>query len=823
MIDPNAVTKSESSFKGPTTLAAQRWPDQIGPYQVVELLGQGGMGQVLLGQSQMPKRQAAIKLMLGEGFSADLLMRFRREMEVLARLEHPGIARLFESGVVQIDGHEQPWYAMEFVEGLPLDAYVKRNNLDTRTVVALVIKIAQALHFAHQKGVIHRDIKPANILVDQSGAPKILDFGIARIAETGEDAVAELGAKTRFGQVIGTLAYMSPEQLSSSANADVRADVYALGVVLYELLTGELPLTISTTSLLEAIKVLSEGKRKPLSAHYRNLRGEIELIVDTASHRELTQRYDSAASFAADLENYLANRPLRARRASLGYVFGKFLRRNPLLVTAFGLALVSLVGATLWALQAAQQARLAQQQAEQRVAGIRDVIGDIALEQADLLQNMPEGKMVRAKTLEIAIAKLDSLQAEFPSDDALRVDRAALLARLALVQYFPNALSLDLPEAASKSRARADAIYREISAATRARDPNIFVGQSRVWKQEANALRALGKPEQALPLQIRALALIRDANERFPKSEIVLNELSGQYTNLGQLHSSAGSDLADPQQAIRYLTLALATDEILLSMKVGEERIVTIHNIGAAHGAIALAHNNQGDLANAINAFQASIAREDEALALAPTHIHILQQVIAARSNYLNVLIDAGRSAEGVAEVPILEATSERIIALEPNVAEHLLTQARVLVPAAHILWLNGAPDRASTLLAKAELAFSAALIKHESPDLRRRRSRVRWLLANLAEPSVARRLLQDALQDAEFALAGGLADHNTYLQLARSAWSSAALAETPKAKRHELVSRGLVWMQLAKAHQARALLPTQMVIEEGLIALQAQ
>jgi serine/threonine protein kinase len=358
MIDQTAETQNSTNN---SAVVPSELPQQIGPYRIIELLGKGGMGMVLLGESELPKRKVAIKLMLAAEFDADALSRFRQEMQVLARLEHPGIGRLYEVGQITLAGTEQPWYAMEYVPGLPLDEYVKRNQLDVKAIFQLVAKIAHALQFAHQKGVIHRDIKPANIIVDAQMQPKILDFGIARLNEPDTS-----GVRTRFGQIIGTLAYMSPEQLSSSTNADVRSDVYALGVVLYELLTGKLPLKISTTSLLDAIKELAEGKRVNLSTLRPGLRGEVELIVDTASNRELSQRYASAASFAADLENYLSNRPLQARRPSFGYIFGKFIRRNPILVAAISLAVCSLIGSTVYALLAAEQARMALKQAQQR-------------------------------------------------------------------------------------------------------------------------------------------------------------------------------------------------------------------------------------------------------------------------------------------------------------------------------------------------------------------------------------------------------------------------------------------------------------------------
>jgi len=354
MIDPNAVTQDGNEARA---AGASAWPATVGPYRILGMLGEGGMGVVLLGESESPKRKAAIKLMRAAQFDLEALLRFRREMEVLALLEHPGIARLYEVGTIEVDGQDQPWYAMEYVQGVQLDAYVRREALTSPQIFTLVANIARALQFAHQKGVIHRDIKPANIMVDAQGQAKILDFGIARLIEPGA------GAQTRFGQIVGTLAYMSPERLSSSNSADVRSDVYALGVVLFELLTGELPMRVETTDLLDAIKEFADGRRKKLSELRPQFKGDVELIVDTAAHRELPLRYESAASFAQDLENHLAHRPLNARRPSWTYVTGKFIRRNPLLVASFVLVMCALIGSLVFSLKAERQARAAQARA----------------------------------------------------------------------------------------------------------------------------------------------------------------------------------------------------------------------------------------------------------------------------------------------------------------------------------------------------------------------------------------------------------------------------------------------------------------------------
>ncbi len=370
MIDPTAQTLDAvaSAQSGALDIV------QIAGYRILELIGRGGMGEVYLGESELPKRKAAIKLMQGR-LDADSLLRFRREMDVLARLQHPNIAQIFEAGTLEIHGQTQPWYAMEFVSGVPLNEYVVRSKLDTRAILALVATIARALHFAHQRGVIHRDIKPDNIVVSADGTPKILDFGIAIMSDDHNSI-----RQTKAGQIIGTLAYMSPEQLDSAGGVDVRTDVYALGTVLYQLLANKLPLDLNTTSLIEAIKIISTGKRAPLIQMRPDLRGEVCLLVETASHPDITQRYDSASRFADDIDNYLQHRPLRARAPSVGYTFAKFVRRNPLVVAAFGTALSALIGALIWSLVAAERARTAQAQAEQReqeVRAVNDFVADM--------------------------------------------------------------------------------------------------------------------------------------------------------------------------------------------------------------------------------------------------------------------------------------------------------------------------------------------------------------------------------------------------------------------------------------------------------------
>ena len=531
MIDPNAPTTDGS----PRSATVDGMPERIGPYRILESLGQGGMGRVLLGESDVPKRRAAIKLLLGDVLSADVFERFRREMDALAKLEHPNIARLFEAGSLTQGDRTEPWYAMEFVDGMPLDAYVAHHHLAPPAVLRLVAQIARALHYAHQRGVIHRDIKPANIMVGKDGVPKLLDFGIARLID--DDAS---GVRTRFGQILGTLAYMSPEQLGSAAHVDVRSDVYALGVVLYQLLTGDLPLEISTTSLLDAIRELAEGKRVPLSERRPAMRGELELIVDTASHRDLDRRYDSAASFANDLDNFLLLRPLTARRASVGYLAQKFVRRNPWLVAAIALTAVALIGATTVSIISAQQARTSEAKAQARaeqLATVNRFMRDV-LEQAD-----PSNPAGGSPTMKDALIGADAAFAALPADPSLRGAVGELLAAAwngsgdsaRALKYAEDALVALQPSQIADSEAMLSLERTRIIALNE-------LGKNDLALQAIDALlvRAAARhgPNSNAVIKLKAekmvtLSYLRRAPEGVAIGEALLKDHSAQFASMG--------------------------------------------------------------------------------------------------------------------------------------------------------------------------------------------------------------------------------------------------------------------------------------------------
>ena len=334
---------------------AEAFPLRIGPYTIRKPLGEGGMGTVYMAEQLEPiRREVALKVIKPGMGSKSVIARFESERRALAMLDHPYIAQVFDAGTTS---QGLPYFAMELVEGTPITLYAERRQLGVKERLGLFVQVCQAIQYAHQKGILHRDIKPSNILVRElegKPIPKVIDFGLAKALDAGLNGETSM---TELGTILGTLEYMSPEQADlGRQDIDTRSDVYSLGVVLYQLLTGKTPLDLGRgqdSGYITLLKRIKDDETKPPSTQLdpqsaakpnRVLRGDLDAITLKALEKDRARRYPSPGELASDIGRYLRDEPVEARPASAFYRAGKYARRHWLAVSFAAVVALLLVG-----------------------------------------------------------------------------------------------------------------------------------------------------------------------------------------------------------------------------------------------------------------------------------------------------------------------------------------------------------------------------------------------------------------------------------------------------------------------------------------------
>jgi eukaryotic-like serine/threonine-protein kinase len=373
-------------------------PSRIGPYRILRVLGQGGMGLVYEAEQLEPlRRMVALKVIRRGMDSREVLVRFESERQALAVMDHPNIAKALDAGTTE-DG--LPYFVMELVAGVPITEYCDVHELDVRQRLELFTAVCKGVQHAHQKGVIHRDLKPSNILVrvtDGEPVPTIIDFGIAKAVE---QRLTDKEFTTALGVMVGTPAYMSPEQAEASGlDIDTRADIYSLGIVLYELVTGVLPFDVrgllpgafiaryvlgdaDTPTPSHRVAALGADLAAPVAQHRhttpvglrRMLRGDLDWIVLKAIDRDRGRRYETANGLASDIERHLENKPVTARPPTLGYTAAKFVRRHRVAVSVAAAAVVALAVMVAGIVRERNRAELASAKALAISAFLQDML-----------------------------------------------------------------------------------------------------------------------------------------------------------------------------------------------------------------------------------------------------------------------------------------------------------------------------------------------------------------------------------------------------------------------------------------------------------------
>ena len=542
--DNSDNTRSMAQATGATP-AASTFPARVGHYKILGVLGEGGMGTVYEAEQDHPRRVVALKVIRGGSLSPQLLRRFEHESLVLGRLQHPGIAHVYEAGTIEgAGGNPVPFFAMELIRGVPLTTYAALKKLGTRERLDLIARICDAAYHAHQKGVIHRDLKPGNILVDESGQPKILDFGVARAI----DSDIQQTLHTEIGQLVGTAPYMSPEQVGGDPDElDTRSDVYALGVVAYELLTGRLPYKLGRKTTHETVRVIREEEPTRLSSLDRTLRGDVETIVAKALEKDKVRRYQSAEALAGDIRRYLKDEPIAARPASTWYQLAKFSKRNKALVggvvVSFVILLAGIAG-TAW------QARVARQRA--------DELQQVSDFQANMLRQVDPTRAGKLLTADV--------QARF--EEAIAGAGVSESARAGQVENFMG--QWKRVNATDAARALIDSTI--LKPAVEAIDKQ-FADQPLVDAALRQALadryRDLGLYDAALPLQERALETRRRVlGEEHPQTLASINQMGVLLDSQGKL-----------EEAERYYREALEKYRRVLGEE-HPETLTSINNMG---------------------------------------------------------------------------------------------------------------------------------------------------------------------------------------------------------------------------------------------------
>lgn len=558
----------------------------LGSYDLLEEVGTGGMGAVYraVRADGMFDKQVAIKV-IRSGLSTDFFVsRFRNERQILAGLEHPNIARLLDGGVTE---QGLPYLVLEFVAGEPIDQYCVRKALSIAERLKLFRTVCSAVQYAHQNLVVHRDLKPGNILVTQDGNPKLLDFGISKMLNPGEDEAPK--DRTLTVMRIMTPDFASPEQVRGDP-ITTSSDVYSLGVILYVLLTGHRPYRISSTAPHEILKAICDtDPEKPSTAitrfrgpshtvkieptataagpsdsalerrrARRTLAGDLDNIVLKALRKEPERRYATVEQFSEDVRRYLEHLPVIARKDTPGYRASKFVMRHKTSVAAIVAVAFTLIAALLITFR---EARIAQR----RFNDVRSLANSLIFDIHDSIKDLPGSTPARKLIVDRALQYLNALAQESTNDLGLQRELATAYERVGLVQghYLQN--SLGDTQGSLVSYQKALAVRKHVDAKSSDWNDRLALAQS--YRLVSNQQWALGIHADAVQSIAAAVAISEALNNAHPKNLKILRELAFDYgiagQNLGNLYADSGGDSAKAADSYRK---AVTTDEIMLAI-----------------------------------------------------------------------------------------------------------------------------------------------------------------------------------------------------------------------------------------------------------------
>ena len=543
-----AVSDSSAFLNAPPTLEKVNLiGKKIGPYKILEEIGEGGMGSVYLGERSADEftQKVAIKVVRGQLFAKELIQRFHAERKILASLNHPYIAGLIDGGTTA-DG--MPYLVMEYVDGVTVDRYCDDNQLNVKDRIKLIQQIAMAVHAAHQNLVVHRDLKPSNVLITQDGIPKLLDFGIAKLLTPTHEE--ETGNTTVFGRQAMTPNYASPEQVLEN-KVTTASDVYTLGVLTYRLLTGERPyhietsthkamvdsfesltvpkpsLRLNTLQSQEEVLKIAEARSTTPTKLTKQLSGDLDNILAKALHKDPARRYSSIANFSEDLDRYLSGLPVEARADSMMYRVSRFISRHRFGVAVSVGALLLLVAGlagTSWAYLQAEQARAL---ANQRFDQVRAIANTLMFEVYDDIERVPGTGSARETLATEAQQYLEALANVPDASTDVKLEAARGYARLVAIFNRDAVSDAEKRASADTARTKALALLEELEA-NHENKGEVLRTLAQLQSSEGRRLLSIdNNPQEARPKIQQALATFDRAGVELPND---LDLLAARFT-----------------------------------------------------------------------------------------------------------------------------------------------------------------------------------------------------------------------------------------------------------------------------------------------------
>jgi serine/threonine protein kinase len=844
-----------SVVAAPTTITVEqpvyeRAGTTMGRYKLVELIGEGGMGAVWMAQQTEPvKRLVAVKLIKAGMDSAQIVARFEAERQALAVMDHPNIARVLDAGTTNSG---RPYFVMDLVKGVPITEYCDSARLSVPERLKLFVQVCQAVQHAHQKGIIHRDLKPSNILVahyDDKPVPKVIDFGLAKAMH---QSLTERTLHTKHEVVLGTPLYMSPEQAQlNNLDVDTRSDIYSLGVLLYELLTGTTPLELqrckvaaweeikrlvreeepprpsTRLSSSEILASVAAGRQTEPARLMKLVRGELDWIVMKSLEKDRTRRYETANGFAMDIQRYLADEPVQACRPSAGYRLRKFVRRHkgPVLAALLiVLALVAGVIGTTWGLIREQQQRRVVERQRNELAERNQALQ--AAREHERLLNQRARQAIEAFTSETAIDQLTR-------EKELSAEQKDFLEKM--IQYYAEATQ----EGAATEQERA----RQAQTYSRMGRLNQILGRSQdsenAYRRAATLLGQLAadfpaRPEFRLELALshnnlgillRENGRLREAESAYADALSVCKQLAADFParpefrqSLAGIHNNLGNLLFIDSERLKE---AEAADAEALSIR--KQLFADFPDRRVLRRALASSHNNlgwlfqtTGRLKEAEAAFGDAVAFQKLAAADFPNRPEFRLELAKYQFNLGNLLRDAGRLKEAEAVYGEALPIEKQLAADFPNRPEFRQELAGGHNNLGHLLRDTGRMKEADAAYTEA-LAIQKQLVA-DFPKVLDYRNGLAGTLFNLANAAnvrrdfaAARRLLDEAFPYHREVLQANPrnSEYRSYYRnsLVVLAQSCAGLGDRPAALAATTKRHDLGWDPAVDAYEAAGML----------------